>query len=120
MYFVFMMEKLLLKLSKLPLLTFSETLIEYPSEGNQAMTTTPQTLSKTSYDLLLSLAKNKAEVSDQKVAIVIWDIAEDGSCAFELVTCRAVGNRNEPDMTEVNKLLEMHDDSEILEMVSPV
>jgi hypothetical protein len=84
------------------------------------MTTTPQTLSKTSYDLLLSLAKNKAEVSDQKVAIVIWDIAEDGSAAFELVTCRAVGNRNEPDMTEVNKLLEMHDDSEILEMVSPV
>ena len=84
------------------------------------MTTTPQTLSKTSYDVLLSLAKNKAEVSDQKVAIVIWDIAEDGGSAFELVTCRAVGNRNEPDMTEVNKLLEMHDDSEILEMVSPV
>jgi hypothetical protein len=84
------------------------------------MTTTPQTLSKTSYDLLLSLAKNKAEVNDQKVAIVIWDISEDGSCAFDLVTCRAVGNCNEPDMTEVNKLLEMHDDSEILEIVSPV
>ena len=84
------------------------------------MTTTPQTISKTSYDMLLSLAKNKAEVIDEKVAIVIWDIAEDGSSAFELVTCRAVGNRNEPDMTEVNRLLETHDDSEILEMVSPV
>lgn len=87
------------------------------------MTTTPQTLntvSKSSYDLLLSLAKNKAETIDQKVAIIVWDIAEDGSCAFDFATCRAVGNRNEPDMTEVNRLLETHEDSEILEIVSPV
>ena len=76
------------------------------------------TLARTSYDHLLSLAKQKADLIDQPVAIVVWGIKEDGDSAFELVTCRQ-GFAGTEDMGAVNMLLEEHPDAEILEMVGP-
>ena len=77
------------------------------------------TLSRTSYDHLISLAKDKAKLVDHPVAIVVWDIKEDGTdSAFELVTCHQ-GFAGRENMEAVNKLLEEHKDAEILEMVGP-
>lgn len=73
------------------------------------------TLSRETYDTLLTEAKVKANLIDNDVAVVVWDIREDGSAAFEVVSChrRFTGN----DMTKVNELLEAHEDAEILEIV---
>jgi hypothetical protein len=76
------------------------------------------TLARASYDNLLSLAKEKADRVDQPIAIVVWDIKEDGDSAFELVVCRQ-GFAGTEDMGAVNMLLEEHKDAEILEMVGP-
>jgi hypothetical protein len=73
------------------------------------------TLSRETYDTLMSEAKAKANLIDNDVAVVIWDSKADGSTAFEVVAChrRFTGN----DMTKVNELLEIHEDAEILEIV---
>jgi hypothetical protein len=77
------------------------------------------TLSRNSYDHLISLAKDKANLVDQPVAIVVWDIKEDGNdSAFELVVCHQ-GFAGRENMEAVNKLLEEHKDAEILEMIGP-
>jgi len=76
------------------------------------------TLARTSYDHLLSLAKEKADLIDQPIAIVIWDVKDDGDSAFELAVCRR-GFAGAEDMSGVNKLLEEHADAEILEIVGP-
>ena len=46
------------------------------------------TLTRTSYDTLLAQAKEKADRVDQPVAIVVWDIQEEGHAKFDLVVCR--------------------------------
>ena len=76
------------------------------------------TLTRTSYDTLLAQAKEKADQVDQPVAIVVWDIKEDGDSAFDLVVCRK-GFAGAEDMSGVNMLLETHPDAELLEMVGP-
>ena len=76
------------------------------------------TLTRTSYDTLLAQAKEKADRVDQPVAIVVWDIKEDGDSAFDLVVCRK-GFAGAEDMSGVNMLLETHPDAELLEMVGP-
>jgi len=73
------------------------------------------TISRETYNTLLAQAKIKANLIDNDVAIVIWDIKADGDAAFDIVDCRRkyVGN----DMTKVNELLDTHTDAEILEIV---
>ena len=72
-----------------------------------------QTINRATYDQLVESAKAKANVFDQTVAIVMWD------GGAELVLCPSRGNRNEPDMSKVNLLLETRADSEIVELVGP-
>jgi hypothetical protein len=72
-----------------------------------------RTIDRAEYDTLLALAQTKANEFDQTVAIVIY---ENG---HSLVCCPAVGNRNEPDMSKVNALLDKDSTSEILEIVAP-
>jgi hypothetical protein len=76
------------------------------------------TIARTSYDTLLARAKEKADRVDQPVAIVVWDIKDDGDSAFDLVVCRK-GYAGAEDMSGVNMLLETHPDAELLEMVGP-
>jgi len=76
------------------------------------------TLARTSYDHLIVIAKEKADLIDQPIAIVVWDIKDGGDSAFELVVCRQ-GFAGTEDMGAVNMLLEEHPDAEILEMVGP-
>ena len=76
------------------------------------------TLTTATHEHLVKIAKEKAERIDQPVAIVVWDILEDGSSAFELVTCRK-GYAGQEDMEGVKALLALHDDAEILEIVGP-
>jgi len=76
------------------------------------------TIARTSYDTLLARAKEKADRVDQPVAIVVWDIKDDGDSASDLVACRK-GYAGAEDMTGVNLLLETHPDAELLEMVGP-
>jgi hypothetical protein len=76
------------------------------------------TLTRTSYDTLLARAKEKADQMDQPVAIVVWDIKEDGDSAFDLVVCRK-GYAGAEDMSGVNAILDTHPDAELLEMVGP-
>jgi hypothetical protein len=74
------------------------------------------TLSRETYNTLLSEAKKKADSLDTDIAIVTWDSKPDGSVAFDLVACprRFTGNN----MEKVSALLEQHEDAEILEIVS--
>jgi hypothetical protein len=76
------------------------------------------TLTTSTHEHLVKLAKDKAERTDQPVAIVVWDIREGGSSAFELVTCRK-GYAGAEDMEGVKRVLNSHDDAEILEIVGP-
>ena len=76
------------------------------------------TLNRTSYDALLAKAKEKADRVDQPVAVVVWDIQEDGHAMFDLVMCRK-GYAGAEDMSGVNALLNEHADAELLEMVGP-
>jgi len=76
------------------------------------------TIARTSYDTLLARAKEKADRVDQPVAIVVWDIKDDGDSAFDLVVCRK-GYAGAEDMSGVNMLLETHPDAELHEMVGP-
>ena len=76
------------------------------------------TIARTSYDTLLARAKEKADRVDQPVAIVVWDIKDDGDSAFDLIVCRK-GYAGAEDMSGVNMLLETHPDAELLEMVGP-
>ena len=76
------------------------------------------TIARTSYDTFLARAKEKADRVDQPVAIVVWDIKDDGDSAFDLVVCRK-GYAGAEDMSGVNMLLETHPDAELHEMVGP-
>ena len=76
------------------------------------------TIARTSYDTLLARAKEKADRVDQPVAIVVWDIKDDGDSAFDLVVCRK-GYAGAEDMSGVNMLLETHPDAELHEIVVP-
>lgn len=73
------------------------------------------TLSRETYDTLMREAKAKANLIDNDVAVVIWDIKEDGSAAFDIVACHRRHIHN--DMTKVNEILDTHEDAEILEIV---
>jgi len=75
------------------------------------------TLPVATYDTLIAKAKEKADLVDQPVAVVVWDIKGDDA-AFELVTCRK-GYAGAEDMEGVKALLALHDDAEILEIVGP-
>lgn len=75
------------------------------------------TLTSSTYDTLIAKAKEKANLVDQPVVVVIWDIKGD-DCAFELVVCRK-GYAGAEDMSGVNVLLEQHDNAEIMEIVGP-
>jgi hypothetical protein len=76
-----------------------------------------KTIAPATYDTLIAKAKGKANLVDQPVAVVIWDIKGD-DCAFELVVCRK-GYAGAEDMSGVNALLEQHEDAEIVEIVGP-
>ncbi len=72
------------------------------------------TIPRTIYDRLLTEAKEKANVVDNDVAIVIWG-ADKGTVNSKIVQCNRKFTGN--DMTNVNKLLDEHKDAEILEIV---
>lgn len=75
------------------------------------------TLAPATYDTLLAKAKEKADLVDQPVAVVIWNVKDDG-LVFDLVVCRK-GYAGAEDMSGVNALLEQHDDAELMEIVGP-
>jgi hypothetical protein len=73
------------------------------------------TISQTVYQKLIDEAQASANQIDGDVAVVIWGLAADGSVKSKTVSVprRARGN----DMTEVSKLLDAHEDAELLEIV---
>ena len=73
-------------------------------------------LSQTLYTKLIEQAQASANSIDGDVAIVIWDLKDDSATSkIVAVPRRARGN----DMTEVSKLLDAHEDAELLEIVGP-
>jgi hypothetical protein len=76
------------------------------------------TITPALYTDLIAQAQKKANLIDQPVAVVAWNIANDGGCSHELVVCRK-GYAGQEDMTRVNELLGKHMDSEIVEIVGP-
>jgi len=69
------------------------------------------------YDSLIASAKAKANLVDQPVAVVIWNIGES-AVTSKLVVCRR-GYAGCEDMSEVNALLDAHPHAEIMEIVGP-
>lgn len=76
------------------------------------------TLPVATYDTLIAMAKEKANLVDQPVAVVFWDLVDGEDAAYELVVCRK-GYAGAEDMSGVNALLELHEDAEIMEIVGP-
>jgi hypothetical protein len=76
------------------------------------------TLASPIYDQLIAGAKAKANLVDQPVCVVVWNIGSNGGCSHQLVVCHK-GYAGAEDMAGVQKVLDAHADAEILEIVGP-